>query len=408
MALADVSLTALRSDIRQLTGNPSQAQVTDAQIDQFINRFVAYDFPNHLRTFDLHSTMTFWLSPNIDTYPTANLAPNDPLFNFKNLYINIEQPVYIGGYNSLYTQQPQELFTQYPNVRTIASIGVTGNGSTMTFTGNLNNIGSTGGSNTPITKSPILQSTVNIPAVGVGEPNQYNWGMVLFNSVDAFNNPLNMVDVPVAAPFVRPQPQYSLPPGLIPGITTTVMSPPGLTTNGNWGILFNPQPGPSSWDGTSFINYLTGQYSVTFSDIFGSPTAPQMGATINSQTYPYVPSRPQIMMYYDDMFVFRPVPDQAYPVTFEVYQRPTQLIQSAQVPDIEQWWEYISIGSAIKLLQRRRDFDTVNLLMPMFLEQQALVLRKTIVQQTTQRTSTIYVQTNGMFGYGNGWQYNGF
>ena len=147
---------------------------------------------------------------------------------------------------------------------------------------------------------------------------------------------------------------------------------------------------------------------VTFSDAYGNAAAPAFGATINSQTYPYVPSRPQMMMFYDDMFVFRPVPDQAYPVTFKVYRRPSQLLSAGQSPDIEQWWEWYAYGASMIYLKIILDYDTVNLIQPEYDRQERLALRKTIVQNSTQRTSTIYVTTNGRSGFGSGWNFNGF
>lgn len=49
------------------------------------------------------------------------------------------------------------------------------------------------------------------------------------------------------------------------------------------------------------------------------------------------------------------------------------------------------------------DMESVQLIMPEFLKQQALTLRRTIVQQTSQRAATIYsenTQNAGAFGPG--------
>jgi len=48
--------------------------------------------------------------------------------------------------------------------------------------------------------------------------------------------------------------------------------------------------------------------------------------------------------------------------------------------------------------------DTVQLIMPEFKKQENLILRRTIVEMTSQRASTIYTQDNGAAGaYGPGW-----
>ena len=86
-------------------------------------------------------------------------------------------------------------------------------------------------------------------------------------------------------------------------------SPP--YTPGVGGILVN-----------NYINYITGQFVITF------PFAPAIGAQINSQTIQVQVSLPQAVCYYDNTFIVRPVPDQPSEVNFEVYVRPSQLLQT--------------------------------------------------------------------------------
>jgi len=52
MASPDASLSKLesiRTKIRRLTRSPSSAQITNAQIDDYINTFVLYDFPEYIQ-----------------------------------------------------------------------------------------------------------------------------------------------------------------------------------------------------------------------------------------------------------------------------------------------------------------------------------------------------------------------
>ena len=81
------TLDNIREKVRFITKSPSNAQISDANIDKYINNFVLYDFPQQLRINALNTTLTFYTSPNIDTYETTAFFPNDPLFNFKNEYI---------------------------------------------------------------------------------------------------------------------------------------------------------------------------------------------------------------------------------------------------------------------------------------------------------------------------------
>jgi hypothetical protein len=50
------------------------------------------------------------------------------------------------------------------------------------------------------------------------------------------------------------------------------------------------------------------------------------------------------------------------------------------------------------------DMDSVTMIMPEFKKQEALCLRKTIVQNTNERVATIYTESNGTNGAnGFGW-----
>jgi hypothetical protein len=114
-------------------------------------------------------------------------------------------------------------------------------------------------------------------------------------------------------------------------------------------------------------------------------------------------------MFYDGVFTIRPVPDQAYKVEMEVYKRPTEMLASGDMPKLAEWWQYIALGASVKVFQDRMDMDSVALIMPEFKEQEVLIQRRTIVQNTTQRVATIYSQdTNPSGSYGNnGWSGGG-
>jgi hypothetical protein len=148
---------------------------------------------------------------------------------------------------------------------------------------------------------------------------------------------------------------------------------------------------------SNYINYITGEYYITF------PTAPAEGIAINSQTVPVNPTIPQALLFYDGQFIVRPVPDQPYRVDMEVYIQPTELLSTGQNPELEEWWQLIAWNAAKKIFEDRMDYDSIGMILPSLKEQEALVLRRTIVQQTTQRVSTIYSE-QGRLGYNS----NGF
>lgn len=344
--MADSTLEAIRNKVRRLTRSPSLAQLPDTLLDDYINTFVLYDFPEHLRLISLRKTFTFWCNPFQDVYKTDKtvVPTTNPLYDFQNKYITMDSPVYVAGFQVLFSQSREQFFGIYPFVNSIQSIGSVGDGVTTAYSGFVLSQGVTIPSSvTNIT--PLLQNNV------------------VFDSIDINGNGLTLIDIP---------------------------------TNNTDGVLV--VPGTTAPLGA--INYLTGQFSLAF------PTPPAVGAPINSQTVPYQPSRPQALLWYQNQFTLRPVPDQPYAINMEVYQRPVEILLTNQSPELEQWWQYIAYGSAKKIFEDRMDIDSVQLIMPEFKKQEMLVQRTTIVQQTSQRTSTIYTD-NVTGGYGAGWFYGG-
>jgi hypothetical protein len=76
----------------------------------------------------------------------------------------------------------------------------------------------------------------------------------------------------------------------------------------------------------------------------------------------------------------------------EVDRQPTELLAANTSPDIEQWWQYIAYGAAKKILEDRMDMETVAKIAPEFKMQERLALRRTLVQNKSQRTPTIYTE----------------
>ena len=350
MAVATSSLNTIQQKVRRLTRSPSESQLTTDDLNQYINTFVLYDFPESVRLFNLLTTFEFFTEPYKDTY-TFSTNPLDPLYDFENRFITVNPPIYIAGWQAEFYEDRTKFFGLYPLLESIASIGTAGNGSTVKFTGVIN-------TNQAIIP-PFLQGNTQGTILLANN--------VLFSSIANDNSGLSMIDWPLN------------------GV-------PSLPAVPGFGNLYVPGGAPTSTnsiDPNNNINYLTGEFTVTF------VSAPQAGIAINSQTLPLQPSIPRSMLFYDGAFTLRPVPDQPYRVQMEVFQRPTELLAGSQNPNLNEWFQYISYGAAIKIFQDRMDLDSVNLIMPEFKHQESLILRRTIVQQTSQRTATIYTDNYG-------------
>lgn len=318
------TLANIRTKVRRLTRSPSTSQISDVDIDTYVNDFILYDIPEHLRLFTLKRTHSFVCLPFRDTYTTDANAIAADLNDFQNTFITVHAPVYIDGQPAYFSQDRTEFFAQYPLDQSITSIA-TGDGVTTNYTGTLSDI-------------PV------------------NRNSVLFTSVDANNGGLALEDDGA---------------GNIIDVATGAATAPAST-----------------------INYVTGVFDINF------PAAPGNSESVDAHTYPYTAQRPDAVLYYANEFILRPIPDKPYRIQFDAYERPTSLINAADEPELEQWWQYIAYGAAKKIFEDRSDLDSVQQIMPEFLNQQLLVQRRTLVQQAAQRASTIYEYQTGLSAVG--------
>jgi hypothetical protein len=163
-----------------------------------------------------------------------------------------------------------------------------------------------------------------------------------------------------------------------------------------------PTTPPTVIDPINTVNYVTGAFTLTYL------IAPASAEPITSQTVPQITAIPTSLLYFDNTFFLRPVPDKPYKVDIEVYKQPTELLQVNSVPELNQWWQYIAYGAAKKVFEDRSDMESVQQIMPEFKTQEKLVLRRTLVQQTKERVATIYTQQTDLNGNINGWGWGSF
>ncbi len=150
------------------------------------------------------------------------------------------------------------------------------------------------------------------------------------------------------------------------------------TDNGLGTFTGNVLPG-------STINYQTGAITgITWTAVI------PVGTTIYISGLQYILGRPMAVLYFQDTFSFWPWPDRAYTFDIIAYQNPAQLTADPQVPELNEWWEFIAYGAALKIFADNLDMDSYGKTRLLFDEQRRLIERRTMKQLSTQRASTIY------------------
>jgi len=107
MPAAAVALADLEAKIRKITGRPTIERISQVSLEDYINLYLEYDFPNELKTLDYHSTYSFYTVQDQDRYP---LSVTD-----RNLYKSFAKPVYCSGYLIDYYQNRETFYRFYPD-----------------------------------------------------------------------------------------------------------------------------------------------------------------------------------------------------------------------------------------------------------------------------------------------------
>lgn len=340
--MAPGNLQDIINKVRRITARPSASQISDAEIINYINTFYVYDFPEHLRLQSLRVNYQFVTNPGQAVYDFDT-----------NYYLTNMPPVYIAGYQSYMTQSRENFFRINPQLQFMQSQIATGNGGSGPYTGTL--------TNTPImrgfkpNKPGAYSATTSIAAKDL------NWMVLITGSTD-------------------------------PDVTTGIATQYSLVDDGLGNLHDINAANLTTPLGT--INYTTGSVSFSFSGNIAN------GNPINAQYTPYVASRPQSVVFYKDQFMLYPIPDQGYTVSFEAYKYPVEFDGTLSiVPELQEWWQLLAYGAADKIFADNGDLENLQKFRPLLDEQLKLMQRRTIVQQTSERTASIYTEQSQLTQY---------
>lgn len=370
IAQANSTYTFIESKVRRLTASGSQASMTSALVAEYINNFYNNDFPYAIKIDQQRSVYKLLTIPNVDRYPV----------DVNNLQ-GFRAPVYFEGIQGNFFKNRDQLYNLYPRYPTQYQ-PASGDGITTSFTFILfgNNVNPF-----PQPNFGILSTQVVIGGIDVnGNPiriiddggavvNSYGIGsnttvgQLLFINQNSVGN--NVYLDPTSIPINKQEP--AIPP-LSP---LPVPSPP---------VVLTPQ-----YCGT--VNYVTTSITVNF------PVAPAAGTMINVWASQYQVGRPYNLLFWNNEFTIRPVPDNVYLCEVEAYQTPSQFMNTTDNPVLNQWAQYIAYGSAREILRDRQDMEGVANLEEGFMRQEGLVLERQAVEEINQPNITMFNSTN----YGN-------
>jgi len=366
---ADTTYTFIEKKVRRLTASASQAALSSADIQQAVNLFYNNDFPYAIKIDQQRSVYKLLTIPNVDRYPV----------DVNNLQ-GFRAPVYFEGIQGNFFKNRDQLFNLYPRYSTqfqpIGGDGVTTNFTFSLFGNNVNPfpqpnfgilstqliIGGIDVNGNPIRIIDDGGAVVNSNGIG----SNTTQGQLLFIQQNNVGNNVYLDTSNNQQPAIPPLSPLPIP------------SPPNALT--------------SQYCGT--VNYVTTEITVNF------PVAPAAGTMINVWAATYQVGRPYNLLFWNNELTVRPVPDNVYLIEVEVFQTPSQFMNTTNNPILNQWSQYIAYGTAMEILRDRQDVEGVENLREGFKRQEALVLERQSVEEIGQSNITLFNSTD--LGYGNG------
>lgn len=118
--MAQWTLSEIRQKVRQVSGRYSPQELSNNQVDEYINKYFQYAFPAELKLERFHTYYEFLTDPNVQSYT----LPSG--------FVNFEPPGSIDRQAVLWYQEPAAFFENNPE-QISRYTAATGDGSTTAF-----------------------------------------------------------------------------------------------------------------------------------------------------------------------------------------------------------------------------------------------------------------------------------
>lgn len=354
---ADSTLVAIRKKVRRLTASSGESSLTTADIDQYINTYYNNDFPYSIKIDQMRSVYTFFTQPYIDRYPL------DVNYNQ-----GVRAPMYVEGIQGSFYKDRTQFYNIWPRFPTLFQ-PITGDGTTTSFQFNI--------PGPFLSKEFVLGGVdVNGNAISVNDDGNGNLQLQVPNTV-----------ISVPSQYVAPTSPVTPP---IPGMKNLNTGNPGLNY-----VDTTTQNTLTSIDfaaGIGTVDYVTGDVNINF------PIAPASGTIITCWVSQYQTGRPYSLLFWNNEFTIRPVPSRIHKIEIETYLTPVQFMEITDSPILNQWWQVIAIGAAIKVLEDRQDMEGVENLIKLYDRQEDLVLERQGTEEIFTPNYTLFNSTTPAIG----------
>ena len=404
--------------IRRIIKSPSNADITDSLLIDYINRFWINDVDARIQLFDLKTTYQFQTTPGVDQYnmplysvqpsPLDTTALQSSIGSFP-VYQGFVGPAFINGINVPFYTQRSLFNNMWPTFSQNVVQVALGNDSAGPYTFKVPFLPSV--PNPPIPpfnglSSCILRGHIDttglIAAINAGEPNvdppivsDFLYNNVTQQSIVPVMNRFpavyfTSVDATGANVVIADSGQF-----LTGSVNNGLLMTPGAAPFGdqplqNGGLL----PGGPYSTTQNTINYFNGVAENIY-----FPVAIPSNQPIQVSCFFYQLGIPRAILYYNNTLTLRSPPNTQYLVDLEAYLTPAAFLNTAQSIPFGYMAEYIARGASRKILSDTGDVEQFNFYEPFFREQEILVWKRSQRQWTSTRTQTIYSQ-NGL-GQGN-------
>ena len=386
--------------IRRIIKSPSNSQITDNLLVDYINRFWIMDVDARIQLFDLKTKYQFQTVPGVDQYnmplySVQTSSAQSPI-NFYPVYQGFTGPARIGGVSVSFETQRSSLGWWDTYIQPLSAVAVGNGGSNYTITLPFVTNSATGVNQAP---SGILRGHVDISGI-------IYTGANVDPPLTAAGPSTNFQTIPTTS--VYSSVFFTTTDGT--GANAVVQdSGQFLVGNVNYGLMMRPGPAPTGnvplnggYSTTvNTINYSTGIANITFTDSTGAPLNIPAGQNINAQCYFFNPGLPRAVLFYNNILTLRSVPFTQYLVELDAYLTPSAFLSSASAIPFGYMSEYIARGAARKILADTGDVEQFMFYEPLFREQEVLVWKRSQRQFTSTRTQTIFSDGFGQGQTGN-------